>query len=642
MAAAANSATPLVTPHKRQYGTTRRTAAGAGPSPAVRAVLARSDVLPRQILGFLPPLEALHLRLVNKAWSKAFVRKDDALWWLDNAARAVARDAAAVAVRASAPSSPTAAARARGRPVVPSTDDSVLMSENKRLVMEVLRLQPWGTSEMPPLPASTDRDVWLFWLYFHESTRLVQPITRAQRIRAALQRPERLSSHPNCLVRNSDCLCSLAMWMFPAMSLFLLPFQLQRVFDMDCVSHAYGWHQQHANVTDPLPFPSVLPDSFTLNPSSGHAAAPQPRVNWTFLNASLSDCGMDNTSLGFSMDPSGLPHDHYGASWSFAIMFIVSAVVSLSSTWLVKCLGGNYNPGDPPPRAPQLFPPALWRCSPCVLLFCPRRDRDWGAFDASATLAACWLFVPLILSWCAVFPDDTAPGITTAVALVAAVVVFVLAAVLCSRRQWVLLRQGASTDPKLRMDGPLPIILLVLLGAQGIMVALNQAMYWGCGWLGIPPAPQSDVPFRARDNPLPIAMMLIPSLIPLGIASLFVCILCTAGHPGAAALGCLPGVYLIVAVLSLQQAQFSGGASWFSWTVLSPWFTLILIYLLFAPFIFSGFDDRPQGRVPSPAGATMNSTLKAVNGLLRKELKQRQRHAQPPRAARGGYEALIG
>jgi hypothetical protein len=639
MAAAASSATPLVTPRTRQYGTMRRAAAGAGPSPAVRAVLVRSDVLPRQILGFLPPLEALRLRLVNKAWSKAFVRKDDALWWLDNAARAVARDAAAVAVSVSAPSSP-AAAEGDDSPgptaAMTEPSDSVLMSENKRLMEEVLRLRSKGASEMPPLPTSADRDVWLFWLYFHESTRVGRPITRAQRIRVALQRPERLSSHPNSLVRNSACLCCVAMWMFPVMSLFILPFQLQRVFDIDCVSHAYGWHQLHANVTDPLPFPSVLPDPLTLGTSSDHAAAPQPRVNWTFLNASLTDCGMINTSLGFSMDPSGLPHDHQGASWSFTITFITSTVVSISSTWLVKRLGGNNDSPFP------LFPPALWRFSPCVMLFCPRRDRDWRAFDASAILAGCVLFVPLILGWCAVFPDDTAPGITTAVALVASVGVFVLAAVLCSRRQWALSRQVASTDPKLLMDGPLPIILLLLIGTQGIMVALNQALYWGCWWLGIPPAPPSDVPFRARDNPLPISLMLIPSLIPLGIASLGVFVLCTAAHPAGAAIGCLPGAYLVITVVSLQQAQSTGGASWYGWAVLSPWLIYILVFFLFIPFVFSGVDDRPQGDVPFPAGATMNSTLKAVNSLLLEELKQRQRRTQPPRAARGDYEALDG
>jgi hypothetical protein len=660
MAAAASSTTPLIPPHVRLCGAARPV---SGPSPAVRAVLVRSDVLPRQILGFLPPLEALRLRLVNKAWSKAFVRKDDALWWLDNAATAVARDAAAVAVIASAPSSPTAAAGSRGRHVALNTNDSVLIHASKRLVEEVLRLRSWGVSEMPPLPASTPTDVWLFWLYLRAVTREATRWRRTVRHLYSIDYPRRMAEFRHCCLRNMDIVFIELVWLFPAIALLLLPFQLQRVFDIDCVSHAYGWHQQHANVTDPLPFPSVLPDPLTLNTSSHHAAAPHPRVNWTFLNASLSDCGMDYTSLGFSMDPSGLPHDHVGASWSFAITFIVSAVVSLASTWLVKRLGGNYNPGDPPPTVPPVLQPALWRASPCSMAFCPGGDKFFEAMDVATLALGMWMFVPLILGWCAVFPDDTEPGITTSVALAVSVAMFGLAGLFWLRREhghaW-LFDTFATGDSMLRARAVQAsrhvlsaMVILCLLGAQGIMVALNQALYWGCWWLGIPPAPPSDVPFRARDNPLPVDVMLLPGF------GLFLFIQLRGYAWGCGPVrttpyfrwwivavvvtGCL-GVYSFA---SVQLNQSLGVAPWYNWCPVTP-FMLVLVVVSFM-FFFEGTDPYllmpheghrlPRAPPAREAGATMREALSAVHRTLLEELELR-RVAGPSRSTQVAPEPV--
>jgi hypothetical protein len=666
MAAAASSATPLFAPRTRRYGATHCIAAATGPSPAVRAVLVRSDVLPRQILGFLPPLEALRLRLVNKAWSKAFVRKDDALWWLDNAATAVARDAAAVAVA----SSPAAAASAGSVRLTASTKpDEVLFCENEDVLSVVLRLEPGGGSEMPPLPASADRDVYLFWLYLRASTIAESRRERAKRILSSVRRPYFLRTDTGCCMRHFDELLLALMWAFPLLASVLLPFQLQRVFDVACVSHAYGWRQLHANVTDPLPFPSVLPDSLALNSSSlqpfrdslslgTSSPLPEPpRVNWTFLNASLIDCGMDYTSLGFSMDPSGLPHDHWGASLSIAFILGVSIVVTLFSTSLAWVLGGNHSSSSP-----HSVPLALWRFGPCMGLCSRRGSNDWQAFDAGTSALGSWLLVPLVLSWCAVFPDDRAPGTTTAVALTAVLVVFALVLGLWRRRRSWMSRRRLSVSDSEWLDraahvdrfGSLSMALLCFLGAQCAMVALNQALYWGCWWLGIPPAPPSDVPFRARDNPLPIDVMLIPSIIPVLVLLMFGCY--TGLKQGVNV--DKGGSVLIVNVLlyggfvgflldSLQRGQSVGGASWYAWTTLSPFLVLMLaLALALLPVLSHPVRLIPPdegGRFQHTPGAHMNEALMFVNQMLHEELIRRRNLSLRRRsiASHGEYDAFL-
>jgi hypothetical protein len=264
----------------------------------------------------------------------------------------------------------------------------------------------------------------------------------------------------------------------------------------DCAILTFEVIQSRAGITPPFPLEAL------------HATP-----NLTELpgvNVPLEECGLNRTLLALSEMAGNSP---FSDDTLWKALLIAQVVVALVG-WMISATPFVC-------RIPRCRGAAeIARVHFCAPLLCFAPQKTCASFDLFLRLGTALLAFHFVLQLVLLGKDTLATG-WPCVSLFAlgGVCLGVLASMVrLERPGWRKSFAGwcASIPGHRALTGPNPqarlwaLVAMGYLSSQCLITAVYLLSYWGCSWLGVPPAPSSGVPHHPRQTWFPVGVTFVP------------------------------------------------------------------------------------------------------------------------------------